>query len=319
LTLFARLRAGFSPCPFTMSIAISGSLAFDTLLSFEGAFEDQILPERLNALSVSFLVPTMRREYGGCAGNIAYNLHLLGEKPLIVAALGMDGDDYFQRIASWGLDTTWVKRHASQHTAQATIMTDKASNQITAFHPGAMSLAHETAVPDATHASIGIVAPNGKQAMMDHAKQFASAGTPFVWDPGQGLPMFSGEELRAIVPQANWISVNDYEADMLVQRMDTSLAALSRMLQGLVITRGKDGCDVWVNGQMERITAFQATATADPTGCGDSFRAGLLYGLKRQWPLGKACKLGNQIGAIKVAHQGCQNHGLDLAHMLSRL
>jgi adenosine kinase len=299
-----------------MSITISGSLAFDTLLTFEGQFRDQILADRLDALSVSFLAPGMRREFGGCAGNIAYNLHLLGEKPLVLASLGIDGADYKSRMDALGLDTRWVQQHADLHTAQATILTDRNSNQITAFHPGAMAKAHETRVPDAATTSLAIVAPNGKQAMTEHAAQFAKQGTPFVWDPGQGLPMFSGDELNAIVPLATWVTVNDYEADMLAERMGKSFGQISTLVRGLVITRGEAGCDVWVKDHCERLPAEPAAAVIDPTGCGDSFRAGLLYGLARQWPLATACKLGNRIGAIKIAQRGGQSHRFERDEVL---
>ncbi len=302
-----------------MSITVSGSLAFDTLFSFEGQFRDQILADRLDALSVSFLVPGMRREFGGCAGNIAYNLHLLGERALVLASLGSDGADYKARMQSWGLDTRWVKEHTELHTAQATILTDQSNNQITAFHPGAMAKAHETRVPDASSTRLGIVAPNGKQAMLDHAEQFAAQGTPFVWDPGQGLPMFSGDELKAIIPKATWVTVNDYEADMLADRMGLSFAQIADMVQGLVITRGEAGCDVWVQGTVERLAADKASAVVDPTGCGDSFRAGLLYGLAREWSLAKACRLGNRIGAIKIAQRGGQSHRFSTEQVLAGL
>jgi adenosine kinase len=294
-----------------MSVLICGSLAFDTITNFPGRFAQQIMPDKVHMLNVSFLVPTMRREYGGCAGNIAYSLHLLGGQPLVMAALGNDGGDYLMRLQDWGLDTSQVLRAGDTYTAQCMIITDEDNNQITAFHPGAMQLAHNTEVPaDRGDIQLAIIAPDGRDAMLSHAAQLAAARIPFVFDPGQGLPMFNGDELRTFVAQATWVAVNDYEAAMLCDRMDTTLEALSRQpnLQGVIVTLGADGCDLWIGGERTHVPGVKATAVVDPTGCGDAFRGALLHGLSQGWPLARCVALGNRVGAIKIAQRGGQNH-----------
>jgi adenosine kinase len=298
-----------------MSVLICGSLAFDTIATFPGRFAQQILPDQIHILNVSFLVPSLRREFGGTAGNIAYNLKALGGEPLVMAALGSDGEGYLARLQGLGLDTRHVQLVSEAYTAQANIITDEDNNQITAFHPGAMQFAHRNGVPaDKGTIALAILAPDGRDAMISHAEQLAAAGIPFVFDPGQGLPMFSGDELRRFVELATWVTVNDYEARMLCDRMGMDLATLSRMnLHGLVVTLAAEGCELWVDGQAERLPGVLAAAVLDPTGCGDAFRAGLLYGLERGWALPRCLALGNQIGAIKIASHGPQNHHLDLA------
>ena len=294
-----------------MSVLICGSLAFDTITTYPGRFAQQILPEQLHILNVSFLVPTLRREFGGCAGNIAYTLSKLGGDPVILASLGADGKEYLQRIASWGASTEYVRVVADSYTAQAIIITDTDNNQITAFHPGAMQSAHLSEVPEFEGIRVAIVAPDGRDAMLSHAAQLAANGIPFVFDPGQGLPMFDGAELRQFVEQATWVAVNDYEARMLVDRTGLSLESMSRShLQGVVVTLGAEGCDLWQNGTRTRIHGVAADSVVDPTGCGDAFRGGLLFGIERNWPLAKCLELGNRIGAIKIASRGGQNHEL---------
>ena len=299
-----------------MSVLICGSLAFDTITNFPGRFSQQIMPDKVHILNVSFLVPTLRREFGGCAGNIAYSLQLLGGQPLVMAALGNDGGDYLARLEGWGLDTSQVLRAPDTYTAQCMIITDQDNNQITAFHPGAMQLAHTTVVPtDRSDITLAIVAPDGRDAMIDHAAQLAAAKIPFVFDPGQGLPMFNGDELRRFVAQASWVAVNDYEAAMLVERMDTTLEALSRQpqLQGVIVTLGAQGCDLWIQGEHTHVPGVVAEAVLDPTGCGDAFRAALLYGLSQGWTLQRSVALGNQVGALKIAQRGGQNHQIPAA------
>jgi adenosine kinase len=298
-----------------MPALICGSLAFDTITTFAGRFAEQILPEQVHILNVSFLVPTLRREYGGCAGNIAYTLHQLGGVPVILAAMGSDSADYVARLQGWGLDTSLIRIDPAAYTAQAIIMTDQDNNQITAFHPGAMSDSHKVAVPpsgERTDLAIGIIAPDGRQGMWEHAHQMAAAGIPFIFDPGQQLPQFDGRELLEVVDLASWVAVNDYEGRMLCERTGLSLAELSRRnLRGLVVTLAHEGADVWIDGQRTRVDGVPAFEVVDPTGCGDAFRAGLLYGLERGWPLARCVALGNRIGAIKIASRGGQNHRLD--------
>lgn len=294
-----------------MSALICGSLAFDTIMSFEGKFANQILPEQLHILNVSFLVPSLRRDFGGCAGNIAYSLKLLGGKPLPMATVGEDGAAYLARLKSLDIDTRFVKQLDDSYTAQAMIMTDKDNNQITAFHPGAMAEAHVNVIDGSEGAVIGIVSPDGRDAMIQHAAQFKAAGIPFVFDPGQGLPMFNGEELLAFVEQATWITVNDYEGKMLCDRTGLDLAALSMKVKGLVVTLGEQGCEVWEQGSKRLVAPVKAKEVVDPTGCGDAWRGALLYGLEQGWSLPKCAALGNRVGALKVAAKGPQNYVLD--------
>lgn len=293
-----------------MPILVCGSLAFDTIMTFEGRFADQILPDQLHILNVSFLVPGLRRDYGGCAGNIAYGLRLLGSEAVPLAALGSDGADYLERMRGLGVDTRHVVTVPDAYTAQAMIMTDRDNNQITAFHPGAMSFAHQNPVPDRKDLKLGIVAPDGREAMISHATQLHEAGIPFVFDPGQGLPMFNGEELRGFIAQASWVAVNDYEGRMLCDRTGLSLTEISAQVRGLIVTLGEHGCDVWENGVATRVAGTAASAVVDPTGCGDAFRAALLHGLAQGWPLQRCAQLGNRMGALKIAVRGPQNYAL---------
>ena len=295
-----------------MPALICGSLAYDTITTFPGRFAQQILPEQVHILNVSFLVPTLRREYGGCAGNIAYTLALLGGAPVVLAAVGTDASDYLARIKGWGATTDHIRVDADSHTAQAIIITDQDNNQITAFHPGAMQTAHLTEVPTNADLKIGIVAPDGREAMVLHAAQLQAAGVPFIFDPGQQLPNFDGPELKAFLKQATWAALNDYEARMLCDRTGESLEQLSRShLKGVIVTLAADGCEVWENGVRSHVPGVKAEELADPTGCGDAFRAALLYGLERGWSLERCVALGNRVGAVKIASRGGQNHSLD--------
>ena len=295
-----------------MSVLICGSLAFDTITTFPGRFSEQILPEQVHILNVSFLVPTLRREFGGCAGNIAYSLAQLGGDPLVMATLGADGQGYLERIRGWGASTEFVKVIEDSYTAQAIIITDTDNNQITAFHPGAMQHAHVTAVPrNRKDIQLAIVAPDGRDAMLQHASQLAEAGIPFIFDPGQGLPMFNGDELKDFIAKASWVAVNDYEAKMLCDRTGLSLEALSNShLKGVIVTLGADGCDVWEQGRRTHVTGEKAESVVDPTGCGDAFRAGLLSGLAAGASLAESARIGNRLGALKIACRGGQNHHL---------
>lgn len=296
-----------------MAALICGSLAFDTIMNFEGRFAEQILPDQLHILNVSFLVPSLRRDFGGCAGNIAYSLKLLGGEPLPMATLGTDGGEYLQRLAALGISDRYVKQVDGTYTAQAMIMTDRDNNQITAFHPGAMMQAHITRIESHPDIKLGIISPDGRDAMLEHAAQFVAAGIPFVFDPGQGLPMFNGAELTQFIEQATWVTVNDYEGKMLCDRTGLSLADISRKVKGLVVTLGGEGCDVWVDGERERVQAVQPAAVVDPTGCGDAWRGALLFGLEQGWPLARCAELGNKVGALKIAQRGPQNYVLDFS------
>ena len=296
-----------------MAVLICGSLAFDTIMGFEGRFAEQILPAQLHILNVSFLVPALRRDFGGCAGNIAYSLRLLGGEAVPMAMLGSDGESYLQRLQALGITTRCVGQVQDTYTAQAMIMTDRDNNQITAFHPGAMMQAHTQTIGagNAQGIRLGIIAPDGRDAMLQHAQQMHAAGIPFVFDPGQGLPMFSGDELLRFVEQATWVTVNDYEGKMLCERTGLDLAGLSRKVQGLVVTLGGKGCEVWERGQCTLVAPVAPAAVVDPTGCGDAWRGALLFGLERGWPLARCAELGNRMGALKIAARGPQNYVLD--------
>ena len=296
-----------------MAALVCGSLAFDSIATFPGRFADQIMPNQLHVLNVSFLVPTLRREFGGCAGNIAYNLARLGGHPVVLAAVGSDGDEYLARLRSWGTTTAHVRAVGESFTAQAFIITDLDNNQITAFHPGAMQSAHLTPVPLGEDVRIAIIAPDGRDAMLDHARQLSDAKIPFIFDPGQGLPMFDGAELRAFVDRARWVAVNDYEAQMLCERTGRTIEEMSRShLEGVVVTLGAQGCEVWVQGVKTVVPGEVATEVVDPTGCGDAFRAAMLYGLELGWSMIECARMGNRLGALKIASRGGQNHVLDV-------
>ncbi|MDR7095918.1 carbohydrate kinase family protein [Hydrogenophaga laconesensis] len=294
-----------------MPILVCGSLAFDTIMTFEGRFAEQILPSQLHILNVSFLVPGLRREYGGCAGNIAYGLRQLGAQAVPLAMLGNDGGEYLERLRTLGVDTRHVLSDADSYTAQAMIMTDRDNNQITAFHPGAMSMAHENPVPPRSDIAVAIISPDGRDAMLSHARQLHDAGVPFVFDPGQGLPMFNGEELRQFIELASWVTLNDYEAQMLSERTGLTLDEIAASVRGMIVTLGAEGCDVWDGGAAKvRVAGVAATSVVDPTGCGDAFRAALLHGLEQGWPLQRCAELGNRMGAVKIASRGGQNYTL---------
>jgi len=294
-----------------MASLICGSLAFDTIMDFEGRFAEQILPDQLHILNVSFLVPALRRDFGGCAGNIAYSLKLLGGTPLPMATLGTDAADYLQRLKNLDISTEFVRQVEGSYTAQAMIMTDRDNNQITAFHPGAMMQAHMTKIEKRPDIKLAIISPDGRDAMLQHAEQLKAAGIPFVFDPGQGLPMFDGADLLRFIDQATWVTVNDYEGKMLSDRTGLSHAEISKRVQGLIVTLGAEGCEVWVNGVMTLVPPVKAAAVVDPTGCGDAWRGALLFGLEQGWSLEKCAALGNQVGALKIAQRGPQNYNVD--------
>ena len=294
-----------------MASLICGSLAFDTIMDFEGRFAEQILPDQLHILNVSFLVPALRRDFGGCAGNIAYSLKVLGGTPLPMATLGTDAADYLQRLNTLGISTEFVRQVEGTYTAQAMIMTDRDNNQITAFHPGAMMQAHITQIEKRDDIKLAIISPDGRDAMLQHAEQLKAADIPFVFDPGQGLPMFDGADLARFIDQATWVTVNDYEGKMLSDRTGLNHADISRRVQGLIVTLGSEGCEVWVNGEKTLVPPVKAAAVVDPTGCGDAWRGALLFGLEQGWSLAKCAALGNQVGALKIAQRGPQNYNVN--------
>jgi adenosine kinase len=295
-----------------MASLICGSLAFDSIMSFEGRFAEQILPDQLHILNVSFLVPALRRDFGGCAGNIAYSLTQLGGTPLPMATLGQDGAEYLQRLRDLNIATDHVRLLNDTYTAQAMIMTDRDNNQITAFHPGAMMQAHITRIEAHPDVKLAIISPDGRDAMLQHAEQCHAAHIPFVFDPGQGLPMFDGAELARFIEQSTWVTVNDYEGKLLTERTGWSSAEISRRVDGLIVTLGAQGCEVWQNGEMTHVPPVQAEQVVDPTGCGDAWRGALLFGLEQGWSLAECAALGNRVGALKIASRGPQNYSIEL-------
>ncbi len=291
-----------------MSTLICGSIAYDTIMVFHDQFKNHILPDKLHILNVAFLVPDLRREFGGCAGNIAYNLKLLGGDPLIMATVGDDHAQYAARLDKLGLARTHVREVAGSYTAQAFITTDLDDNQITAFHPGAMNHSHLNHITDAKGATLGIVAPDGRDGMLQHAREFREAGIPFIFDPGQGLPMFNGDELMNFVNLADYVTVNDYEAELLQERTGKSLEALATQVKALIVTLGAKGSVIRTGGKTFDIPSVKPAAILDPTGCGDAFRAGLLHGITSgmDWPM--TGRLASLLGSIKIAQRGGQNH-----------
>jgi adenosine kinase len=291
----------------SVRILISGSVAYDTIMVFDGHFKDHILPDRVHMLNVAFLTPRLKREFGGCAANIAYTLRALGGEPVILATVGQDGREYLDRLTGLGIDISQIQMLPDHYTAQAFITTDMADNQITAFHPGAMAQAHQVSAV-AGPAAFGIVAPNGKDAMLRHAREFTETGVPFLFDPGQGLPMFDGPELRTIIESATAVAVNDYESRMLADRTGWSEAQIASRVKALIVTRGAEGSQVWTDGQCADVAPVPITEALDPTGCGDAYRGGLLYGLSQGWDWLRSARLGSVMGAIKIEQQGAQNH-----------
>ncbi len=301
-----------------MTSLICGSLAYDTIMSFEGRFAEALLADQLHKINVAFLVPAMRREYGGCAGNIAYNLRLLGGDPLIMATVGQDSTPYLERLALQGITTRCIRGIEDAWTAQAFITTDADSNQITAFHPGAMTFSHLNTVAQAGPVKLAIVAPDGRDGMLQHARECVALEVPFVFDPGQGLPMFSGAELRDFIGLASYVAVNDYEAELLTGRTGLSLAQIATQVDALVVTRGENGAEIHVGGERLDIPPVPVEQVIDPTGCGDAFRAGMLFGLTHglDWPT--IGRLSSLMGSIKIAHQGGQNHTVSRADIDER-
>jgi adenosine kinase len=301
-----------------MSALICGSIAFDTVMVFPGRFRDHILPDKIHLLNVSFLAPEMRRNFGGCAGNIAYNLKLLGGEGHIMATVGHDFAPYRGWLEQCGLDLRYVREVQSEFTAQAYITTDSEHNQINAFHPGAMNHSQQNSVPAAAAITIGVIAPDGRQGMIEHAAQFAAAGIPFLFDPGHQLPLFGAAELGEFVRQASWIAVNDYEGQLLEDRVGKRLEEIAAGVQALIVTRGSAGSSIYAGSERVDIPAAQVSVVNDPTGCGDAYRAGLLYGLMQGlgWPV--TGRIASLAGAITVESHGTQNHRFSIADFRRR-
>ena len=294
-----------------MRTLICGSIAYDNIMVFPGRFREHILPEQIHILNVAFLVPELRREFGGCAGNIAYNLKLLGADPLVMATVGDDATRYYERLERLGLFSDCVRRVPDTLTAQAFITTDLDDNQITAFHPGAMNYSHLNSITTALGAGLAIIAPDGREGMLQHAHELAQLGIPFMFDPGQGLPMFSREELVDFVDKATYIAVNDYEGKLLEERTGRKLGKLAQQVKALIVTKGAQGSVIYADGQELDIPCVSATEEVDPTGCGDAYRAGLLHGIAAGFDWPKTGRLAALMGSIKIASRGGQNHSVN--------
>ena len=290
---------------------ICGSLARDTIMVFPDRFSRHILPDQTRVLSVSFQIGEMRQEWGGCAGNIAYNLKAIGGEPVVMATIGDDGGVYEQRLASLGIARDGVTTVGGTFTAQAFIITDLDDNQITAFHPGAMNRSELNDVGDVRGIALGIVAPDGKEGMQSHVRGFAAAGIPFVFDPGQGLPLFTGDELVSMIEAADYVAVNDYEGRLLCERTGLSLQDIASRVQALIVTLGADGSRIYCDGELIAVPAVRPAALVDPTGCGDAYRAGLLYGIAHEWEWLRTGRLAALLGSVKIASRGGQNHAVD--------
>jgi adenosine kinase len=301
-----------------MKTLITGSIAYDTIMVFPDRFKNHLLPDQLHILNVCFLTPEMRREFGGTAGNIAYNLKQLGGDPLVMAAVGEDAEPYLYRLHRLGIDAHHLKKIPGQFTAQAFITTDLDDNQITAFHPGAMNFAHENRIGREHGARLAIVAPDGKEGMLQHARQCAELGIPFMFDPGQGLPMFSAAELAEMVRLADYVAVNDYEGKMLEEKTGRALASVAREVKALIVTLGAQGSRIYAGDMQHEIPAASAERVVDPTGCGDAYRAGLLYGIAKGWDWPRTGRLAAVLGAIKIASRGAQSHHVDRATVEAR-
>jgi len=301
-----------------MSALICGSLAYDTIMVFPDQFKNHILPDKVHILNVSFQVPNLRREFGGCAGNIAYSLKLMGGDPLPMGTVGKDFAAYAEWMDKHGISRRHIKICPDAYTAQAFITTDMDDNQITAFHPGAMNRSQETHVVDARNAKIGIVAPDGREGMLQHAREFSEANIPFIFDPGQGMPLFNGEDLLSFLKLATWVTLNDYEAELLQERTQLKLTQLANHVQAIIVTLGARGSQIYTDGKVITIPPARATAVSDPTGCGDAYRAGLLYGLQNKMDWEITGRIAALLGAIKIERHGTQNHFFSREQFASR-
>jgi adenosine kinase len=302
----------------TKTTLICGSLAFDTIMQYEGRFGESLLADQLHKVNVSFLVPTMRTEFGGCSGNIAYNLKLLGGEPRIMGVMGQDSGPYLERLQQLDIATSSILIKPESYTAQCFVTADADNNQINAFHPGAMAFAHENNVADAGPVAIAIIAPDGQEGMLKHAADCFAQGVPFMFDPGQQLPRFTCAQLIDLIEKASYVAANDYEIEMLMERTGLTLVDIASRLTALIVTRGEQGSEIYTDGKRIDIPAVQADAVLDPTGCGDAYRAGLLFGIVNALTWETTGRLASLMGAIKIAHQGAQNHQPTLAQIADR-
>jgi adenosine kinase len=302
----------------SMSALITGSMAFDTIMVFQDQFKNHILPDQVHILNVSFLVPEMRRNFGGCAGNIAFNLQLLGGEGLPMATVGQDFGPYADWLDNHGIRRDGLREIADAYTAQAYITTDQDDNQITAFHPGAMNFAHENRVTDVEGVRLGMVSPDGRQGMIEHAEQFAAAGIPFIFDPGQGMPLFDGDDLSRFADQATWMAFNDYEAKLMQERTGLSPQQLARKAEAVIVTRGGEGSTIYTRDREYDIPLAPANQLVDPTGCGDAYRGGVIYGLQNDLDWEVTGRIASLLGSIKIEHAGTQNHALSRADFDAR-
>jgi len=301
-----------------MSALICGSFAYDTIMVFHDHFKNHILPDKVHILNVSFMVPDMRREFGGCAGNIAYNLNLLGEDAVPMGTVGIDFGPYADWLDECGISREHLKVIESTYTGQAFITTDQDDNQITAFHPGAMGFSHENRVSDARGVTVGIVSPDGREGMLEHAMQFAESGIPFIFDPGQGMPMFDGDDLLKFIEQANWITVNDYEAELMQERTGLSAHEIAEQVDAFIVTLGARGSHIYTHSHRIDIPPVEPDAVNDPTGCGDAYRAGILFGIMNDLDWENAGRVASLMGTTKIEHHGTQNHHFDRAEFDAR-
>lgn len=292
----------------TKTTLICGSIAFDKIMQYNGRFGETLLADQLHKVNVSFLVPTLRTEYGGCSANIGYNLNMLGGDPLIMGTIGQDGGEYLERFESLGISTRGIRKISHSYTAQCFVTADLDNNQINAFHPGAMQFSHENNVADVGPLRVAIISPDGREGMVKHAGDCAAHNVPFMFDPGQQLPMFSADELLTFLNQATYLSANDYEFELLMNRTGLTLPDIAARLEALIITRGEKGSEIYAKGERHQIPCVKADQIADPTGCGDAYRAGLLFGIVNDFDWPTTGRLASLMGAIKIAHQGGQNH-----------
>jgi adenosine kinase len=301
-----------------MSALICGSIAYDTIMVFPGKFKEHILPDKIHMLNVSFLVPSMRRNFGGCAGNIAYNLKLLGGEGFPMATVGHDFAEYRARMEQHRIDLRYVKTVPVEFTAQAFITTDLDDNQITAFHPGAMNHSHIQHVPTNAGIKLGLISPDGRDGMIQHADQFAAAGIPFIFDPGQGLPMFSGDDLKSFIDKATYVTVNDYEGELISERTGLGHEEIAKRVKALIVTCGGEGSLIYANGKRIEIPCAKARMVKDPTGCGDAYRAGLIYGIEKNMDWETIGRIASLIGTIKIENDGPQNHTFSMTDFSAR-